>query len=109
MNVQELETAVRLGLSFTVLIFHDNKYSLIEWKQFSSSKKATGIDFTNPDFEKLAESFGCTGIKVNSPGELDTELEKSFRRRGITIIDAPINPAENLKLSKKLGTNICPA
>lgn len=110
MNVQELETAVRLKLGFTVLIFHDKKYSLIEWKQRSNSLKATGIDFTNPDFVKLAESFGCIGIKISSASQLDEELKKAVKRENeITILDVPINTLENLKLSEKLGTNICPA
>lgn len=108
MNVQELETAKRLGTNFVVVIFNDSKYSLIEWKQLIEGKKSFGVDFTNPDFVKLAESFGIKGVKIKKAEEFKPTLQKALRDKNIWIIDVNVDISENLKLTKKLGANICP-
>src|SRR5699024_8001459 len=58
MNIQELETAKRLGVSFVAIVFNDNDYSLISWKQHMHTGHSTGTKISNPDFKALAESFG---------------------------------------------------
>src|SRR5213594_1015993 len=56
MNIQELETAIRLGLSFVVLIFRDDGYGVIRWKQERQFGHTAGVDFGNPDFVALARA-----------------------------------------------------
>lgn len=53
MNVQELETARRLGCSFAVVIFNDSKYGSIDWKAKIKFNKSFGVDFSNPDLSNL--------------------------------------------------------
>ncbi len=108
MSVQELETAKRLGLSFVVLIFDDQKYGAIEWKQIIKFGRAFGSSFTNPDFVKLAESFGAKGYKIERASELCPTLEETLKLEGIHVIDVPVDFNENLRLTKKLGNFICP-
>lgn len=50
MNGVELATAKRLGLAFVIVIFHDSKYGLIEWKQLNKFDRTNAIEFTDPDF-----------------------------------------------------------
>ncbi|HIH42744.1 TPA: acetolactate synthase large subunit [Candidatus Woesearchaeota archaeon] len=108
MNVQELETAKRLGNPFVVVIFNDNKYGMIEWKQHNAFGHSYGIDFTNPDFVKLAESFGLKGVRVNKTADFSKILKKALDdKKNIWIIDAPIDFKENFLLTKKQG-NVCP-
>lgn len=102
MNNQEIETAVRLGLNITVIIFNDNKYGLIEWHQLREFGRKSHIDVTNPDFVMFAESFGAKGYKVNKAEELLTILETAFNDGGVSIIDCPVDYSENMKLTKKL-------
>jgi acetolactate synthase I/II/III large subunit len=66
MNIQELETAVRVGANFTVLIFNYGGYDLIEWKQQVHYGTSAFIKFNNPDFVKLAESMGLKGYRISS-------------------------------------------
>ena len=61
MNIQELETAVRLGVAFVVLVFRDNGYGVIRWKQEHQFGRTAGVEFGNPDFVALAHAFGCEG------------------------------------------------
>jgi len=108
MSVHELETAKRLGLSFVILIFDDQRYGAIEWKQIIKFGRAFGSSFTNPDFVKLAESFGAKGYKIERANELYPTLEEALKLGGIHVIDVPVDFNENLRLTEQLGNFICP-
>lgn len=108
MNVQELETAVRLEIPMVVLIWNDSGYGLIKWKQMNQFGRVSHVDFNNPDFVKLAESFGAEGIRVEETGELLPVLRKALESKKVTVIDCPVDYGENLKLTASLGEMICP-
>jgi acetolactate synthase-1/2/3 large subunit len=108
MNVQELETAVRLGLPVVNLIFNDRAYGVIRWKQLTRYRRESGVAFANPDFVKLAESFGARGYRVGAASELRPALEAALRHPGPTVIDVPVDYAENLRLTEKMGQLVCP-
>ncbi|MBI4360294.1 acetolactate synthase large subunit [Candidatus Micrarchaeota archaeon] len=108
MNSQELETAVRLGLDFVVVIWSDREFGAISWHQKKRGFKPAGISFTNPDFVKYAESFGCRGVRVSRASEFLPALQKALDFKGITVIDVPVDYSENMTLTQKLGQNICP-
>lgn len=107
MNLQDLETAVRLGCNFVVVIFNDSKYGLIEWHERKTFNQTMGIDFTNPDFVTLAQSFGAKGVKIKSTEELKTRLKEALSSGGIWLIDVPVDYSENIKLTEKLKNNLC--
>ena len=102
MNCQELETAVRVHTPFVTLIFHDDSYGLIKWKQENRYHESYDVDFGNPDFVKLAESFGCKGYRVTKTEDLLPILGDAFSQNVPSIIDCPVDYGENLKLSQKL-------
>lgn len=108
MNVQELETAVRLKVPMVVLIWNDSGYGLIKWKQMNQFGRSSHVDFNNPDFVKLAESFGAVGVRVESTAELLPTLRKALESDSVTVIDCPVDYGENLKLTASLGEMICP-
>src|SRR2546421_7962346 len=95
MNIQELETAVRLGLGFVVLIFHDDGYGVIRWKQERQFGHTAGVDFGNPDFVALARAFGCAGARVNAAKELAPALADALRATVPVLIDCPGDYREN--------------
>ena len=103
MNSQEIETALRHGLAFVVLIWTDSKYGLIEWHQNRKFGRSSNISFTNPDFVKYAESFGAKGYKVESAADLVPTLEKALADDTVVIVDCPVDYSENMKLTEKLG------
>lgn len=109
MNVQDLITAVRYGIPLTVMIWDDNGYGMIKWKQEMTFCKHNNVDLTNPDFVKLAESFGCKGINVASASDLRPALERAFEEKKVpTIITVPVEYGENLELTRKTGDFTCP-
>jgi len=108
MNSQEIETALRHGLAFVILIWTDSEYGLIKWHQLRNFGRSSNISFTNPDFVKYAESFGAKGYRVESAGDLLPTLKKAIADNTVVIVDCPVDYSENMKLTEKLGELVCP-
>jgi acetolactate synthase I/II/III large subunit len=109
MNVQDLETAARLGLNIVVLIWVDGEYGLIKWKQQTQfGGRHSELAFDNPDFVKLAEAFGIWGRRLDGPNQLAGALEEAFAQPGPALIAAPVDYAENQRLTERLGNLVCP-
>ena len=109
MNSQELETAVREGVAFVTLIFHDDSYSLIGMKQQRKFGRTSHIRFGNPDFVRYAESFGAAGYRVASADELQPILREALGCGRPAVIDFPVvDYTENLRMMEQLGALICP-
>ena len=102
MNVQELETAVRLRLPLVVLIWRDDGYGVIRWKQQIKFGKTSGVEFDNPDFVAMAQSFGAMGYCVEDPSELGPVLNDALSCGKPAVIDCPVDYSENLRLSERL-------
>jgi acetolactate synthase-1/2/3 large subunit len=107
MNVQELETAVRLGVAFVTLVFRDEGYGLIRWKQIQQFGAPFGIEFGNPDLVKLAESFGAKGYRVEKADDLARCLSDALAQRVPTVIDVPIDYRDGI-VHPDHGQIICP-
>jgi acetolactate synthase-1/2/3 large subunit len=104
MNVQDLETAVRLQLNVVIMIWADGGYGLIKWKQENEFGKHSKLEFGNPDWELLAQAFGCWGRTIRTAEELPSALKEAFEQKGPAILGVPVDYAENAKLTKKLGS-----
>ncbi|WP_458718810.1 acetolactate synthase large subunit [Candidatus Nitrosocosmicus sp. R] len=85
MNVQELETAVRLQLPIIIVVWVDSDLGVISTKQRLEFGRSVFTNFNNPDFVKLAESFGAKGYRVTSTCEFSSIL-----REAIKSIDTPV-------------------
>jgi acetolactate synthase-1/2/3 large subunit len=103
MNVQEMETAVRIGSNIVVLVWADNEYGLIAWKQETHFGKHTDLSFGNPDWEQLASAFAWNGHYVSRSEDLAGTLESAFQESGPSLVVIPIDYRENPLLTKKLG------
>lgn len=102
MNVQDLETAVRLKLNMAIVIFRDDGYNLIKWKSMKKFGTSYGVEFTNPDFVKLAGSFGATGMRLQSASDFEPMLREAFIKEGPVVIDVPIDYSDNKLIYKLL-------
>jgi acetolactate synthase-1/2/3 large subunit len=103
MNVQEMETAKRLGVEPVVMVWEDFAYGLIEWKQGDEFGRHTDLSFTNPDWLALAGAFGWNGYRVENSVELAGTLERAFTDPGPGLVVIPIDYRENPLLTKRLG------
>jgi len=108
MTCYELETARRLGLPFVVLIFNDNGFGLIKWKQEKKFGHEFATNLSNPDFVKLAESYGAKGFRIGSASELIPVLKEAFTLKVPSVVDVPVDYSENFRFMERLGQFICP-
>lgn len=92
MNISELETAKRLGLSIIIIVI--NNLSLKLEEQMMEEKffgQSFGVNFGNPDFLKLAESFGVKGVQPTDLPEFEQVLNEALiRNNELMLIDLQI-------------------
>jgi acetolactate synthase-1/2/3 large subunit len=103
MNSQELETAKRIGANVTVVVWRDDGYGLIDWKQRNEFGRPFGVEFGNPDFVAYAESFGIAGFRPSSAEDLAATYRRALDVEGPALVEIPIDYRENLRLTERLG------
>jgi acetolactate synthase I/II/III large subunit len=109
MNSQELETAIRVGARITVVVWRDDGYGLIDWKQRNEFGRPFGVEFGNPDFVAYARSFGMAAFRPSSAADLYPTLCRALEVEGPSLVEVPIDYAENLRLTEHLGALSLPA
>jgi acetolactate synthase I/II/III large subunit len=103
MNCQELETAVRLRTPFVNVIWENCQYGSIVWKQDKKFGHHFGTDFGNPDFVRLAESFGMPAWRVASAEEFSDRLRGALSLDVPSLIVLPIDYSVDIALAAELG------
>ena len=103
MNSQELETAVREHVPIVVLIWEDEHYGLIRWKEEEQFGDTFGVGFSNPDFKAYAEAMRCHGYEVTAADDLVPTLEDAFGHDDApSVVVVRVDYAENMALTKRL-------
>jgi acetolactate synthase-1/2/3 large subunit len=103
MNSQELETARRIGANVTAVVWRDDGYGLIDWKQRNEFGRPYGVEFGNPDFVDYARSFGLAGFRPADAADLYPTLMRALEHDGPSLVEVPIDYRENLRLTERLG------
>jgi len=107
-NVQELATAVRHRIPAVVIVFNDGAYGNVRNMQRDlHGNRLIGSDLANPDFVRLAESFGIGGCRVTGPEGLRQALEKALASNDPALIEVPCgdmpSPWQFIELPKVRG------
>lgn len=90
-GVQELATAVQHGINVVSIVFNNTSYGNVLRDQRTVYKgREIGSTLTNPDFVKLAESFGAAAYLAETPAELKAALEKGLAQSGPVLIEVPV-------------------
>lgn len=87
MNGQELATAAQYGLDLLVILFDNSSYGTIRMHQereYPGREASTHL--ANPDFARMAESYGGWGRRVATNAEFDAALEEAMGRKGIRLL-----------------------
>ncbi len=87
MNLWDLETVVRLWLDLTVVVLNNGSYWMIKWKQVWWNMPMWWMDFGNPDFVKMAESFWGIWYRVENKNDFKKTLENANKQKWLKIID----------------------
>lgn len=94
MVIQELETAVRLGLPMVFMVFVDELFSLIDVVQQRRGFAKYGVSLGPINFPIVAEGFGAHGSWLNSLTDLEQKLEAAFKADRPTLLAVPVDGAE---------------
>jgi acetolactate synthase-1/2/3 large subunit len=90
-NVQELSTAVKHGIDIVAIVFADGAFGNVRRMQKEDyGNRLIGVDLLNPQFPKMAESFGAAGVRTTTPEGLGRELTAALKRRGTTLIEVAV-------------------
>jgi len=107
-NVQELSTAAKHGIDVVAIVFADGAYGNVRRMQKEDyGNRLIGVDLHNPNFPKMAESFGLAGVRTTTPDGLRRELAAALKRRGTTLIEVAVgempDPWKHLVLPRVRG------
>lgn len=98
MNIQEITTVVANKLSVKVAILNNRYLGMVrQWQDLFYKGRLSGVDLaTNPDFVKVAEAFGATGIEVTRPEEVRPAIEQAINTPGPVFMNFIVDRAENV-------------
>ena len=103
MSIQALFTGVNYEIPAVVLVWQDNSYGLISWKQEMKFHKHVCTSFTNPDLVELCKAIGCHARAVTSAADLAPALEWALANTKVpTVLVVPVDYSENMRLFQHL-------
>ncbi|BBX44576.1 acetolactate synthase AlsS [Mycobacterium cookii] len=105
-SAQELETATRLGLSFTHVIMRDNTYNMVAFQEELKYGRASGVQLGDYDIAHFAAAFGATGIRVGDMAEFEDAFTRSLTEPGVTIVDVLVDYSRNTALFAELHDDV---
>jgi acetolactate synthase-1/2/3 large subunit len=98
MNIQDLMTATEYRIPFVNVILNNNYLGMVrQWQtMFYQNRLAESVIEMQPDFVKLAESFGGVGYRVTTKKEFEAALEDAIKADKVAIIDVVVNRDEHV-------------
>jgi len=97
MNMQELSTAIQYRLPVNVFILNNHYMGMVrQWQELLyGSRYSESYTDSLPDFVKLAEAYGATGLRALKPDDVDPVIEEMLASDKLTIADIVIDETEN--------------
>jgi acetolactate synthase-1/2/3 large subunit len=98
MNIQELMTAVGSDLPVVNIILNNNFLGMVrQWQTLFYEQRYSQTDLSiQPDFVKLAESFGGLGYRVKTKEEFDNALKDAVEKNKVALIEVIVERFENV-------------
>ena len=97
MNIQELSTAVQHKLPVKIFILNNQYMGMVrQWQELlHGARYSHSYTDSLPDFVKLAEAYGCLGLRAIKPDELDQKIQEMIDYQGPVIFDCVVDQDEN--------------
>jgi acetolactate synthase-1/2/3 large subunit len=93
MRMAELQTAMQLGVAPVMVVLSDQALSQIKLKQIKKGLATVGTEFRAPNYVKIAEAFGGSGISVGTEAEYADALKRALQSSSLTVIQARVDPS----------------
>ena len=97
MNIQEMSTIAQYRLPVKVFILNNQYMGMVrQWQELvHGGRYSESYSEALPDFVKLADAFGATGLRVSAVAELDDTIRRMIETPGPVIVDVAVDPTEN--------------
>ena len=97
MTMQEMSTAVQYKLPIKIFILNNEYMGMVrQWQELLHEKNySESYTAALPDFVKLAEAYGCVGIRAKTPNELDEKIKEMINVDKPVIFDCVVDKEEN--------------
>jgi acetolactate synthase-1/2/3 large subunit len=97
MNAQELATCADNGIPVKTFIVNNGYLGMVrQWQELFWDRRYSQVKMTqNPDFVKLAEAYGCTGMRLDK-GSLKDGIREALAADGPVVVDVPVTQEENV-------------
>ena len=97
MTIQEMSTAVQYRLPIKIFILNNEYMGMVrQWQELLHDKNySESYSEALPDFVKLAEAYGCVGIRASKPSELDEKIKEMINVNKPVIFDCVVDKEEN--------------
>ena len=97
MTMQEMSTAIQYNLPIKIFILNNQYMGMVrQWQELLHEKNySESYSEALPDFMKMAEAYGCKGIKADRPTDLDEKIQEMLDYNGPVIFDCQVDPNEN--------------
>jgi thiamine pyrophosphate-dependent acetolactate synthase large subunit-like protein len=89
-SCHELATAARYHVAIPVLLFNDDAFGIVDYGQRKEGQLDGDEKLANPDFVRLAQSFGAEAERIHSLDEIGGAIERAFRRNTLTVVEIPL-------------------
>jgi acetolactate synthase-1/2/3 large subunit len=97
MNIQELATLRQEGVSLKIAIMNNGYLGMVrQWQQFFHAGNYSETPISGPDYEKLADAYGLTGIRVTRREDVNAAVQRAMETEGTVIIDFIIEAEANV-------------
>jgi acetolactate synthase-1/2/3 large subunit len=98
MTENSLATSIEEQIPVTVIILNNQMLGMVaQWQRFFYKSRYSSVHLGKvPDYVKLAEAYGATGVRVNTIPELESAVTRAIQSNVTTVIDVPISPEENV-------------
>jgi acetolactate synthase I/II/III large subunit len=97
MNMQELATCAQEGIAIKVFIMNNGYLGMVrQWQELFWDKRYSQVDMGQwPDFVKLAEAYGATGIRLQDKSTLVDDIKQAIATDGPVLVDVRVTREEN--------------
>ena len=97
MTMQEMSTAVQYDLPVKIFILNNQYMGMVrQWQQLlHGGRYSHSYSEALPDFVKLADAFGCLGLRAEKPAELDAKIQEMIDVKRPVLFDCRVDPTEN--------------
>ena len=107
MTACELSTAAQEGVNLNIAVINNGYLGMVrQWQEFFYERRYAATPIKSPDFVKLAEAHGLTGLRVDSRGALEAAVQQARTTPGAVLIDFRVEQEDSVYPMVPAGANL---